>query len=92
MRTTLTLEPDVAKKLKKRMAERGVTFKEAVNDALRAGLAAGQVDERPYEVKTHDFGGLRPGIDPHGMNKLLDELEAEDYLRSSVSPEVERRQ
>lgn len=81
MRTTLTLEPDVAQKLKRRMAERQLTMKEAVNQALRAGLA---VEERkpktPFKVKAHSFGFL-PGIDPDNMNKLSDELEAEDVLR-----------
>ena len=40
MRTTLTLEPDVALKLKKKMAEEKLTLKDAVNRALRAGLEA----------------------------------------------------
>jgi hypothetical protein len=36
MRTTLTLEPDVALKLKRRMAAKKLSLKEAVNQALRA--------------------------------------------------------
>jgi hypothetical protein len=83
MRTTLTLEPDVAQKLKRRMAERKLTLKDAVNQALRAGLA---VEERkpkkPFKVKAHSFG-LLPGIDPNKMNQLLDELEVEDFLAKS---------
>ena len=39
MRTTLTLDPDVAALLKKRVAKGDVSFKEAVNDAMRKGLA-----------------------------------------------------
>jgi hypothetical protein len=38
MRTTITLDPDVEQMLKKVLRERDVTFKEAVNDALRDGL------------------------------------------------------
>jgi len=38
MRTTLTLEPDVALKLKRKMAEQKLTLKDAVNQALRVGF------------------------------------------------------
>ena len=38
MRTTVTLEPDVASLLEKVMRERGISFKQAVNDAIRVGL------------------------------------------------------
>ncbi len=83
MRTTLTLEPDVAQKLKRRMSERKLTLKEAVNQALRAGLA---VEERkpkvPFKVRAKPMG-LLPGIDPNKMNQLLDDLEVEDFLAKS---------
>lgn len=39
MRTTLTLDPDVAAMLRKSVARGDRTFKQAVNDALRKGLA-----------------------------------------------------
>ena len=38
MRTTVTLDDDLAIRLEQRRAERGVTFKEALNDAVRRGL------------------------------------------------------
>ena len=38
MRTTLTLDPDVAMKLEKRMADKNLTLKETVNQALRHGV------------------------------------------------------
>jgi hypothetical protein len=80
MRTTLTLDPDVAQKLKRRMADQKLTLKDAVNRALRAGLA---VEERkpkaPFKVKAHAFG-FRAGIDPDKMNQLSDDLEVEDFL------------
>ena len=38
MRTTVTLEPDVESLLKAAMKERGLSFKEALNTALRDGL------------------------------------------------------
>lgn len=49
MRTTITLDPDVASLLKKRMTRRGTSLKETVNEALREGLRA--VDA-PREART----------------------------------------
>lgn len=39
MRTTLTLDPDSRLLIERAMRDRGLTFKEAVNDAIRRGLA-----------------------------------------------------
>ena len=39
MRTTVTLDPDTRLLVERSMRERGLSFKEAVNDAIRAGLA-----------------------------------------------------
>lgn len=55
MRTTLTLDPDVEALVKRSIHERGITFKAAVNDALRRGLADVGVGE-PYRLKTFDLG------------------------------------
>ena len=81
MRTTLTLEPDVARKLKKRMAARKLTLKDAVNQALRAGLEI-EPDRRrvTFRVEPHSFG-FKPGIDLDKLNQLADELEAEEFAR-----------
>ena len=81
MRTTLTLDPDVARRLKSRMAEKGSSLKEAVNEALRAGLARTGRDEpatfgvEPYPCR------FKPGIDLDKLNQLADELEAEAAQR-----------
>jgi len=81
MRTTLTLEPDVAVKLKQRMASEKVSMKRAVNDALRTGLSAPKAKPRvKFKVEPYAFN-FRPGIDLNKMNQLVDELEVEDYLR-----------
>ena len=82
MRTTLTLEPDVALKLKRRMAAKKLSLKEAVNQALRAGLAVEDAPARaPFRVVPHDGGGFLPGIDPNKLGQLADELEVEEFLR-----------
>ena len=42
MRTTLTLDPDVARALEQVRKQRGVSLKRAVNEALRKGLERGK--------------------------------------------------
>ena len=38
MRTTVTLDPDVERLIRNAMRERGISFKEALNQAARKGL------------------------------------------------------
>ena len=80
MRTTVTLEADVAEKLDAYAHRRRLTFKQALNELVRRGLSAQEPQaERPrFEVKPH-HGGFRPGIDPGRLNQLVDELEVEDF-------------
>jgi hypothetical protein len=82
MRTTLTLDPDVAQALKSRMADRKTSFKEVVNETLRQGLAA-KPKSKPTEVFRVEARslGLKPGIDPNKLNQLVDELEVQEYVK-----------
>jgi hypothetical protein len=83
MRTTLTLEPDVALKLKKRMADQKLTLKDAVNQTLRAGLEAPEPKRKaPFKVEPYPFK-FKAGIDPNKLNQLLDELDVEEFIRKS---------
>jgi len=83
MRTTLTLEPDVALKLKRRMAERKLTLKDAVNQALRAALQAPEANPKaPFKVEPFPFK-FKPGVDPSKLNQLLDELDIEEFVRKA---------
>ena len=80
MRTTLTLDPDVARKLKARVAAEKLSL-EVVNRALRIGLNAPQrPPEKRFRVEPHSCQ-FKPGIDPDKMNQLLDELEVEEFAR-----------
>jgi hypothetical protein len=84
MRTTLTIDPPVAERIRKRMADRDQTLKSVINEALRAGLRAldaeAQAGERPrFVVKTHRFG-FPPGTDYTRLGKLADELEDEEII------------
>ena len=86
MRTTLTLDDDLAHKLKALARFQSRPFKEVVNATLRRGLT-GQGKEAaaaPYRVETFR-SGLRPGVDPLRLNQLVDELEARAaFLRGSA--------
>ena len=50
MRTTVTLDPDSRLLVERAMRERGQTFKEAVNEAIRAGLGVRPGDSPSYTV------------------------------------------
>jgi hypothetical protein len=47
----VTLDDDLAIRLEQRRAEHGITFKEALNDAVRRGLAV--ADEQEQAVPVH---------------------------------------
>lgn len=77
MRTTLTLDPDVARLLAEEAHRQRKPFKHIVNEAIRKGLAPGaRRTARPYRVRPHKTR-LRPGIDAHAFNRLADELDEE---------------
>ena len=80
MRTTLTIDDDLAGLLKRRARELGVPFKEVVNRTIRAGLGE---EAKPHrraapKVIAHSLG-LRPGSDPNKLGQLLDQMEDEHY-------------
>jgi hypothetical protein len=81
MRTTVTLDPDVERLLRDAMHQRRQSFKETLNQAIRAGLSGGgnSVEDAPYVIHARRMG-LRAGIDPGRLNQLADELEAEAFL------------
>lgn len=57
MRTTITLEPDVRALLEKAMKERGISFKVALNEAVRAGLTKPKPGRRGFVQKSFSLGG-----------------------------------
>ena len=80
MRTTLTLDPDVAAKARKGAARLGRPFKEVVNAALRIGLdqVLKPPSARPYITKPSPLG-LRRGFSYDDIGELLARAEGEDY-------------
>ena len=80
MRTTVTLDPDIAAKLKTVARQRGISFKEALNSAVRAGLSGGRRATRPFKQHTQAMG-LRPGINLDKALQLAGALEDEELSR-----------
>ncbi|MBM3503751.1 MAG: DUF2191 domain-containing protein [Alphaproteobacteria bacterium] len=71
MRTTLTIDDDLAGLLKRRARLLGLPFKEIVNETIRAGLDQSTRTRRPPPPKTrsHSFG-FKPGIDLDKLGRL----------------------
>ena len=85
MRTTLTLDDDVALALRERARLMERPFKQVVNEALRRGLSPNVIKDRPskYRVSPH-HSGLAPGIDPLKLNQLNDQLESDAFARPAA--------
>jgi hypothetical protein len=56
MRTTITLEPDVQALIRTAMKERGISFKEALNSAVRAGFTHAKPERHYFVQKTYSLG------------------------------------
>jgi len=75
VRTTITLDPDVDALVKRAMREQGLTFKQAVNDAIRAGMP-GREPTGDQQFATHDMG--EPLVDVTRALRLAGELEDQE--------------
>lgn len=80
MRTTVTLDADVAAKLKADAAKRGVSFKEALNGNLRRGLANADAKPTPFRVRPRPMRAT-PGLDLDKSLQIAGRLEDEEVLR-----------
>jgi ActR/RegA family two-component response regulator len=80
VRTTVTLDPDVASKLKRAARDRGISFKEALNASVRRGLSSAEATPRPYRVPVRRLGA-KPGIDLDRALRVADRLEDEEVVR-----------
>ena len=81
MRTTLTIEPEVARRIESEIRRTRKTLKTVINDALKVGLAMTVKPDAPppFKVKAYKMG-VHPGIDLDKANQLLDEMDVEAYL------------
>ncbi len=80
-RTTLTLDPDVAKELERRRRERGTTLKREVNELLRAGLSqAGTAPRRRERFETKPLPLGKPLLESFDdVAAVLEMAEGEDH-------------
>ncbi len=75
MRTTVTLDPDVEAALRRLMAQRGVSFKRALNDAIRAGVRPVDTERRSY-TRARDLG--TPTVDLTHALRMAGDLHDDD--------------
>lgn len=76
MRTTTTLDDDVAAKVTAEAKRTGRSFKDALNDLIRRGITAKRA-EQPRErfmVQARDLG-MRDGITLDNISELLEQVE-----------------
>jgi hypothetical protein len=80
MRTTLTLDDDVAAALERLRKSRDVSFKEVVNDVIRRGLRDANAvpkGQKPYRTRVMNLGPSKIGsLDK--ISEVLALIEGED--------------
>jgi hypothetical protein len=79
MRTTLTLDADVAEAVERLREEQGLTFKDAVNRALRTGLMvlARPQHREPFRTRAVSLGPRVANVDD--VEDVLALAEGEDH-------------
>jgi hypothetical protein len=77
MRTTLTLDEDVAARLQAEARRTGRPFKTVVNERLRMALAQGAAVQKrkPYKVQPRAMGGPAAGLSYENVGALLENIE-----------------
>jgi hypothetical protein len=81
MRTTLTLDEDVAAKLRAESRRAGRPFREIVNETLRRGLASRRVarQQQWFKITARDLGDLKPGLSLDNVAELVEHVEGSLY-------------
>jgi hypothetical protein len=75
VRTTLSLDEDVAELLNREMRRSGASLKETVNQLLRLGFVASkQKVRKPFKVAPRPMG-LPPGLSYDNIGELLEAIE-----------------
>jgi hypothetical protein len=78
VRTTVTLDPDTRLLIERAMRERGLSFKEAINEAIRAGVGDARSAPRTYTTP-RDMGPAR--VDLTKALRLAADLEDDALAR-----------
>ena len=81
MRTTLTIDDDIAVRVEEHRRRDAQSLKQVVNRLLREGLRHDQrpPEARKYRTKTHKLH-MRPGFDAARLNRLVGEIETDTHL------------
>lgn len=82
MRTTVTLDPDTRLLVERAMRERGLSFKDAVNEGIRAGFGAAASDTGASFTSARDLGPAR--VDVTKALQLAAGLEDDALARRSA--------
>lgn len=80
MRTTVTIDPDVERMLRRAVRERGQSFKTVLNSALRHGLSHKAKPKR-FRQPTAHMGQPAPGVNLTKALALADALEDAEIIR-----------
>jgi hypothetical protein len=78
MRTTVTLDDDTVALVRRRMREHGVSFKRALNDAIRDG-AQGRPAPAPFTTRTANLGV--PAVNLDRALQMAAQLEDDELIR-----------
>lgn len=76
MRTTVTLEPDAEQIVRSLMRERGLSFKQAINEAIRRGTDDAAP---PFRTETAPMG--RSAVNLDRALQVAADLEDDELLR-----------
>lgn len=79
MRTTVTLDDDTEALIRRRMRERKVSFKQALNDAIRAGCEPAPREAAPFQLRTFAMG--IPAVNLDKALQIAGDLEDQDLIR-----------
>ena len=79
VRTTVTLDADTESMLRRSMEKQGISFKQALNDAIRAGVGS-RLPGRPAPVTRPRSMGL-PSVDLDKALQLAGDLEDAELIR-----------
>jgi hypothetical protein len=79
IRTTVTLDEDVLKRVKEESRTRGASFRDTLNDLLRVALA-GQARpfKRTLKIKPRNMG-IFPGLNYDDVEALIEYAEGPDH-------------
>jgi len=82
MRTTVTLDADTEQIIRRRMRERSISFKEALNEAIRDGIIERE-DRQAFTTETVSMGESRVNLDR--ALQVAADLEDDELLRKMRS-------